>query len=247
MRQSWRSVLLAVLCAASCLPTLADGPADNAADKVRPVPPPGIEIPEADRDDLEDGLKKLKGAIDELAQRKDARTQELLADVQIYHKAVHDALTYHEFFKPQEINTARSLLNDGLARAEQLKRGEAPWTTATGLVPRGYVSRIDGSVQPYGLIVPESFTPAGPHRWRLPALASCEVLVAAGEADRVIPFSHAERIAAELPDATLVRFPGAGHLPMLEQPAGMDEALLDLLQRCVAKRRGGLRRLRRRA
>jgi pimeloyl-ACP methyl ester carboxylesterase len=81
----------------------------------------------------------------------------------------------------------------------------------------------------------------------LPGLASCEVLVAAGEADRVIPFSHGERIAAELPDATLVRFPGAGHLPMLEQPAGMDEALLDLLQRCVAKRRGGLRRLRRRA
>ena len=81
----------------------------------------------------------------------------------------------------------------------------------------------------------------------LPGLASCEVLVAAGEADRVIPFSHGERIAAELPDATLVRFAGAGHLPMLEQPAGMDEALLDLLQRCVAKRRGGLRRLRRRA
>ncbi len=81
----------------------------------------------------------------------------------------------------------------------------------------------------------------------LPALASCEVLVAAGEADRVIPFSHAERIAAELPDATLVRFPGAGHLPMLEQPAAMDEALVDLLHRCTARRRGGLRRLRRRA
>jgi len=81
----------------------------------------------------------------------------------------------------------------------------------------------------------------------LPAFATCEVLVAAGEADRVIPFEHAERIAAELPDATLVRFPGVGHLPMLEQPATMDEALLDLLGRCAARRRGGLRRLRRRA
>jgi pimeloyl-ACP methyl ester carboxylesterase len=82
----------------------------------------------------------------------------------------------------------------------------------------------------------------------LPALASCEVLVAAGEADRVIPFSHGERIAAELPAATLVRFAGAGHLPMLEQPDGMDDALVELLLRCAAKRRiGGLRRLRRRA
>lgn len=86
----------------------------------------------------------------------------------------------------------------------------------------------------------------------LPALAGCEVLVAAGEADRVIPFSHAERIAAELPDATLVRFPGVGHMPMLEQPAAMDEALLDLLRRSARRiggpsRPGVLRRLRRRA
>lgn len=69
----------------------------------------------------------------------------------------------------------------------------------------------------------------------LPALATCEVLVAAGEADRVIPFSHSERIAAELPDATFVRFPGVGHLPMLEQPAPMDEAVLDLVQRSLAR------------
>lgn len=167
MRRTWLSVFVAVLCSAHCVPAFADGPADNQAEKVRPIPPPGIEVPEAERDDLEDGLKKLKVAIDELAQKKDARTQELLPDVQIYHKAVHDALMYHEFFKPQEINTAKSLLNDGLARAEQLKRGEASWTTATGLVPRGYVSKIDGSVQPYGLVVPESFMSTGPHRWRL--------------------------------------------------------------------------------
>ena len=78
----------------------------------------------------------------------------------------------------------------------------------------------------------------------LPALAGCEVLVAAGDADRVIPFSHTERIAAELPDATLVRFAGVGHLPMLEQPAAMDEALVDLLRRSAARgpRPTGLRR-----
>ena len=52
----------------------------------------------------------------------------------------------------------------------------------------------------------------------LPALAGCEVLVAAGDADRVIPVTHSDVIAAELPDAPLVRFAGVGHLPMLEQP-----------------------------
>jgi pimeloyl-ACP methyl ester carboxylesterase len=81
----------------------------------------------------------------------------------------------------------------------------------------------------------------------LPAFATCEVLVAAGDADRLIPFAHAERIAAELPDARLVRFPGVGHLPMLEQPVAMDETLLELLGRCAARRKGGLRWIRRRA
>lgn len=117
MRLAWLSVFVAVLCSTSFVPAFADGLADNQAEKVRPIPPAGIEVPEDEREDLEDGLKKLKAAIDELKQKKDARTQELLPDVLIYHKAASDALTYHEFFKPQEINTAKSLLNDGLARA----------------------------------------------------------------------------------------------------------------------------------
>ncbi|MDN5859047.1 MAG: alpha/beta hydrolase [Pseudonocardia sp.] len=90
----------------------------------------------------------------------------------------------------------------------------------------------------------------------LPALAGCEVLVAAGDADRVIPFSHAERIAGELVDATLVRFPGVGHMPMLERHDALDDALVELLRRGMARTagapaadrgHGALRRLRWRA
>jgi pimeloyl-ACP methyl ester carboxylesterase len=69
----------------------------------------------------------------------------------------------------------------------------------------------------------------------LPALASCEVLVAAGDADAVIAFRHSEIIAAELPGATLVRLPGVGHLPMLEQPEVIDAALADLIDRSAAR------------
>ena len=120
MRLTWLGVFVTAVAFLALRSTSADGPADNDPAKVKRIPPAGIEVPEGERDDLEDGLKKLKIAIDELAQKKDARTQELLPDVMIYHKAVNDALTYHEFFKPQEINTAKSLLNDGLTRAEQL-------------------------------------------------------------------------------------------------------------------------------
>ena len=139
----------------------ADGAGDNVPSHVRPVPPPGIDVPPADREELEQGLKSLSDAIRQLAQRKDARTQRLLPDVQVFHKAVHDALVYHEFFATSDIRKAKSLLKEGRVRAEQLLAGRAAWDDATGLVVRGYISRIDGSVQPYGLVVPESYAAVG--------------------------------------------------------------------------------------
>jgi pimeloyl-ACP methyl ester carboxylesterase len=78
-------------------------------------------------------------------------------------------------------------------------------------------------------------------RTALPTLARCEVLVAAGDADPLIPFRHSEVIAAELPDATLIRLPGVGHLPMLERPEVVDGALAELLARC-SQRVGAQRR-----
>ncbi|MGH9662529.1 MAG: prolyl oligopeptidase family serine peptidase, partial [Bryobacteraceae bacterium] len=70
-------------------------------------------------------------------------------------------------FRAEEIGRARELLRQGQARADALAQGKAPWTQATGLVVRGYVSKIDRSVQPYGLVIPEGFLPH--RRWRLDA------------------------------------------------------------------------------
>ena len=39
---------------------LADGPADNLAEKVRRVPPPGIAISDADRTELTEGAARLE-------------------------------------------------------------------------------------------------------------------------------------------------------------------------------------------
>lgn len=147
--------------------SFADGPADNQADKVRRVPALGIELPEAERQELTQQLELLLSAIDDLAKKNDARTRELLPDVQIFHKAVRDAIVYREFLTDKEPAVGRELLKQGLERARQLAAGDAPWTTQTGLVVRGYVSKIDGSVQPYGLVVPESFAARGGRRLRL--------------------------------------------------------------------------------
>lgn len=141
---------------------LADGPKDNLADDVRPVPPPGVAVPEADAKALTQGLSELRVAIDAAvkAQAKNPRLADLLPDVEIYHKAVDWALKYHEVHKLTEIKSAHEALAEGKQRAEQLKNGQAPWTTQKGLVVRGYRSKIDGSVQPYGMVIPENYSGA---------------------------------------------------------------------------------------
>jgi len=147
----------------------ADGPSDNLPDKVRRIPPPGIKIPDADRIELERGVAELGSQIESLRGELKGKPAllDLLPDAQIYHKAVDWALRYDEFYKTNEAQFARTMLILGQDRAKSLREGVAPWTNATGLVVRGYLSRIDGSVQPYGLIVPVSYQPASAQKFRL--------------------------------------------------------------------------------
>jgi hypothetical protein len=147
----------------------ADGAGDNLPDKVRPVPPPGIAVPPAERAELEAGILELGKEIEALSSALKAKpaSLDLLPDVQVYHKAVRSALAYNEFFNAREVPIAKKLLNQGLERARQLREGVAPWTTATGLIVRGYLSRIDGSVQPYGLVVPAAYQATSPYQHRL--------------------------------------------------------------------------------
>ncbi len=133
------------------------------ANQVHPLPPPGIQLSAGDTRQLQAGLDRLGQLIDPL------KGNPHLPDVVIFQKAVRYALEGNEFFQPEDVFRAKELLRIGTERAQSLAKGESPWTAATGLVVRGYVSEIDGSVQPYGLVVPETYGPEKPHRWRVDA------------------------------------------------------------------------------
>lgn len=160
-----RHTLLPVLCSAVLLSfgaasAGADGIADNQIDNVRRQPPPGKPISETDRDELQRGVAELAGEIESLRGELKARPAllDLLPDIQIFHKAVSWALQYDEIYNPtNEVVSAKDFIRQGLERARQLREGRSPWTAASGLILRGYVSRLDGSVQPYGLVVPPTF------------------------------------------------------------------------------------------
>jgi hypothetical protein len=148
----------------------ADGPADNVAENVRSVPPLGIEVPDADRKELEEGLKSLDSLIGQVRLTKHAdqnRVMSLLPDVEIFSRAVHQGLEYREFFSPNDVKNAKSVLREGMRRASQLVKGEADWLTQKGLVVRGFRSKIDQTVQPYGLVVPDSYDGTGKADYRL--------------------------------------------------------------------------------
>ena len=109
-------------------------------------------MPPADRAEIESGLRELAARIEKLRAAKHAAE---LPNVEIFHKAADWALRYNEVFDKKQIATAKDMVKQGLARAEALEKNETPWNEATGLVVRAYRSKIDGSVQPYGLVIPE--------------------------------------------------------------------------------------------
>ena len=145
----------------------ADGPADNQVDQVRRIPKLGVEVSDTDRQELNEGLKSLQAKLEKLGQSDSPMVKSLLPDVLIFHRAVDQALRFQEFFDAKEIPVGKALLQQGHLRADQLLAGEAPWTKQTGVVVRGYISKIDRTVQPYGLVIPATYQFDGTEKHRL--------------------------------------------------------------------------------
>jgi dienelactone hydrolase len=159
-------ILLVVLLSAS-VGLCADPPIPGRANPR--MPPVGIAVPPETKADLEKGVSNLGRAIEnlEIVLKSKPELLELLPDIQIYYNAVRYALEDDIFYKEADFAAAQKLIEEGMDRARLLKEGQAPWNTESGLVARGYVSKIDGSVQPYGLVVPVSYQPGTAHKLRL--------------------------------------------------------------------------------
>lgn len=116
----------------------------------RLLPPNGIDLPAEQREQLAARLAEIETAAASVA------NDPLFADVAILTKAVKLALEFNEFYNPQDVGKANRLLDVAAERIAQLKASAPAWRDASGLVVRGYTSRIDGSAQPYGLVIPET-------------------------------------------------------------------------------------------
>lgn len=140
---------------ACCASSQADGPSDNVVDKVRPIPPQGIEVPPEKRSAIETELAKLKTLIAELSESKSKNVQELLPDIEIFYRAVRLALDEDGFFEPVDFDRALELIQQGILRGEGLRQNNTFWLNwefKTSATVRGFRSKLDGTVQPYGVV-----------------------------------------------------------------------------------------------
>ena len=164
--QRLRFAFLATFLLAS-VNALADGPADNQIASVRPVPPPGVMITPDERSKLETDLKSLNETIAKLRNNKSPQIQKYLPDVEVFARAVDLALKEDGFFEAKDASRAMDVLNEGSSRAKALENAKSPvfyWLKQSGPVVRGYRSKLDGTVQPYGVVWDGPNISPGQHR-----------------------------------------------------------------------------------
>lgn len=146
-----------------------------AAQEFKSLPPAGIEIDESTLRPLADRAAQLQAAIDAQARGSDDADR-WQPDVEVFVRAVRLAIDQGLFYKPGDPTHAAGLLDRAEERLQAAQRGDRGltlmgWRQDRADKPQplvgGFVSEIDGSVQPYGLVVPADYRPGDEHPRRL--------------------------------------------------------------------------------
>lgn len=107
----------------------------------------------------------LNSAVTELNNTlKSVENHEHVADAAIFAKGLEWALRYDNEFTPADVSLLEKAVERSRQRCRELSQKTTPWKDRKGKVAFGYRSRVDGSYQPYGLIVPAGYNAEKPMR-----------------------------------------------------------------------------------
>jgi len=194
---TWGLVALCLsLCSAASL-TAAQQPFSTAASDAA-VPPDDVLSA------LESERALLRKSLDSLAARNELRSADgeaLLADALVFEKAAAWMLRFREFPRPASVDQLKKVLTEGRRRVERLQAGQPDWHLREGTSIRGYVSAVDGSLQPYAVTLPAGVDPANSRRWPL-------YVVLHGRADDMNEVSFISRMDGRGPGASKDDRPG---------------------------------------
>jgi hypothetical protein len=108
-----------------------------------------------DREALEAPLRELQAGIA-------GAPAAVRADVEVFAKGAAWALRHEATLAGADLALVRKALDRGRQRLRTA--ADPPWTRKKGKLVRGFVSAVDGSVQPFGLVIPAGYDPARPIR-----------------------------------------------------------------------------------
>jgi acetyl esterase/lipase len=131
---------------ASAQAVLTGSQAKSAPAIERVLPPAGMPLEPAVREELETATKALRERITKL------NGHPLAADIEVYVKALELGLEFGEFYAPKDVEKARFAIAEAQRRLAAAAGNALDWPRKTGLTVRGYRSRLDGSAQPYGVV-----------------------------------------------------------------------------------------------
>ncbi len=170
----------------------ADGPKDNSAETVRPIPPAGIDVPAGRIDALRKRCQTIRDNWANLVKQFDqdnghanakpspsqhkrssqrsnqiqrARLEALETEILVFPRAVELAIEFGQFYKMAEVDNAARLLDLAQKRIN-IAGQQGDWAKVVGLsdgrtqqlIVGGFRSKIDHSIQPYGVVIPSGYT-----------------------------------------------------------------------------------------
>src|SRR5206468_2088755 len=105
-------------------------------------------------------VAKLKSSV----AKETAAKIDLIADAEAFAKGLVWALRYDSEFTAADVQLLNKSLQRGRERVQMLETDKPIWGQKKGKLARGYISTVDGSVQPYGVIVPAKYDGTKPMR-----------------------------------------------------------------------------------
>ena len=185
---------------------------ESRAENYKQLPPSGIAIDAAEGRRLRMSVRQLQQRLDAAA-ADSADARHWRPDVEVLIRAVRLALEQDLFFKKGQIADAKLLLDEASKRLSAAVSGDRGLrliglstepTANPQLLVGGFVSGIDDSVQPYGLVLPPEFDASSDQRCRMDVW-----LHGRGDTKTEIPFlrERMTKVGTYAPADTIVLHP----------------------------------------
>ena len=118
------------------------------------------EMNPGQRQSLQQSADELQSRIDQYPNPKRPEW----SDAAIFAKGLAWALKYDREFSPADMELMEKAIRRGHERLAALSEEKPSWTNRQGKLALGYRSAVDGSVQPYGVIIPKGYDAKSPMR-----------------------------------------------------------------------------------